>query len=447
VSGFHDRLREAGLEASASVEKAQLLRKLTSSLSELHGADTGSTCAFFVPGRLEFLGKHTDYAGGRSLVCAIDRGICIVSAPRRDALVRIVDAALGSTLAFDVAPGIEPPAGHWSNYPMTVARRLARDFPEARTGADIVFASDLPSASGMSSGSALVVSVFLALAHANSLQQTIRYRQAIATDEELAGYLSAVENGGLFGAFEAHHGVGTMGGSEDHVAILCSRAERLRQYSYCPVRFEREVRLPEPYTFAFAFSGITADKAGSALEAYNRASSTARRLLDLWHNATGRSDPSLAAALSSDTGAIEQLRTIVCAASDQQYSTRQLIDRLEHFAAESNEIVPAAAAALARGDFELLGAIVDRSQSRAEVLLGNQTPETLHLARAARSLGAAAASAFGAGFGGSVWALIESDRADAFMEEWADDYRRRFPDRSEASRFFASRPGPGVVQL
>ena len=32
---------------------------------------------WFVPGRLEVLGKHTDYAGGRSLLAAVDRGVTI----------------------------------------------------------------------------------------------------------------------------------------------------------------------------------------------------------------------------------------------------------------------------------------------------------------------------------------------------------------------------------
>ena len=31
--------------------------------------------SWFVPGRIEVLGKHTDYAGGRSLLAAVDRGI------------------------------------------------------------------------------------------------------------------------------------------------------------------------------------------------------------------------------------------------------------------------------------------------------------------------------------------------------------------------------------
>ena len=57
------------------------------------------------------------------------------------------------------------------------------------------------------------------------------------------------------------------------------------------------------------------------------------------------------------------------------------------------------------------GDLVDRSQQLAERRLGNQVPETIELARSARELGARAASAFGAGFGGSVWALVS--RADA----------------------------------
>ena len=34
--------------------------------------------AGFVPGRIELLGKHTDYAGGHSLVCASQRGFAFI---------------------------------------------------------------------------------------------------------------------------------------------------------------------------------------------------------------------------------------------------------------------------------------------------------------------------------------------------------------------------------
>ena len=38
--------------------------------------------------RVEFLGKHTDYAGGRSLLCAVERGISILVTGRADRRLR-----------------------------------------------------------------------------------------------------------------------------------------------------------------------------------------------------------------------------------------------------------------------------------------------------------------------------------------------------------------------
>ena len=131
---------------------------------------TRASLAFFVPGRIEVLGKHTDYAGGRSLLAAIERGIRIEVEPRADAIVRVTDTRSGEEATFALDPAIEPAAGHWSNYPMTVARRLARNFPAARHGADLAFASDLPPAAGMSSSSALIVATYLALAAVNQVE-------------------------------------------------------------------------------------------------------------------------------------------------------------------------------------------------------------------------------------------------------------------------------------
>ena len=59
---------------------------------------------WFVPGRIEVLGKHTDYAGGRSLICAAERGMCVVAAPRSDAFIRIADAIRGEALEVPLSP-------------------------------------------------------------------------------------------------------------------------------------------------------------------------------------------------------------------------------------------------------------------------------------------------------------------------------------------------------
>ena len=69
----------------------------------------------------------------------------------------------------------------------------------------------------------------------------------------------------------------------------------------------------------------------------------------------------------------------------------------------------------------------------AEALLGNQVPETVALAASARELGAAASSAFGAGFGGSVWALVPRGDAEGFATAWLERYTRDFPARAAAA--------------
>jgi galactokinase len=43
-------------------------------------------------GRIEIFGKHTDYAGGRSLLAAVPRGFAVVAGPRTDGIVAAVDA-------------------------------------------------------------------------------------------------------------------------------------------------------------------------------------------------------------------------------------------------------------------------------------------------------------------------------------------------------------------
>lgn len=73
--------------------------------------------------------------------------------------------------------------------------------------------------------------------------------------------------------------------------------------------------------------------------------------------------------------------------------------------------------------------------------------ETIALARTAREHGAIAASAFGAGFGGSVWALVTEREAPAFTERWASAYRTQFPGAAPGAVFLTTRPGAAAHGL
>jgi galactokinase len=164
-------------------------------------------------------------------------------------------------------------------------------------------------------------------------------------------------------------------------------------------------------------------------------------LLALWQRETGREDHSLAAALRSSAEAPARFAVLL---ADRPASLRL---RFEQFAAESETIIPAASAALQAGELARFGDLVDRSQAGAELGLNNQTPETVLLQRSARQLGASAASAFGAGFGGSVWAMVSRGDAEAFLREWSAGYDAAFPEHRELRRFFLTQPGPPVVEL
>ena len=65
----------------------------------------------------------------------------------------------------------------------------------------------------------------------------------------------------------------------------------------------------------------------------------------------------------------------------------------------------------------LCGAAAD-SQQDAERLIDNQIPATSDLVATALDRGAFAASSFGAGFGGSVWALVDRASARTFANDW-----------------------------
>lgn len=308
----------------------------------------------------------------------------------------------------------------------------------------MLFASDLPRASGMSSSSALVVASFLALAAVNDLAQTDLYSRNIHSKEDLATYLGCVENGSTFRELIGDRGVGTFGGSEDHTAILCCEPNTISQFSFCPTRFERSLDLPKELTLVIGVSGVTADKTGSALAKYNRLSLAVRSILEIWNRETARNDSSLAAALASSATADNDLRKILSSAP--AVPEFPLLDRLQQFASESCSIIPQAADALAARDWRLFGDLVDQSELNAEQRLKNQTVETVFLARTARQQGAIAASAFGAGFGGSVWALINEEHAEEFLNRWSAVYRGRFPQQTAAT-FFPTRPGPSAMRL
>ncbi len=187
-----------------------------------------------------------------------------------------------------------------------------------------------------------------------------------------------------------------------------------------------------------------AEKAGAAQAAYNRASLGVQALLALWNAHAAAPARSLAEALRAEAGAADRLRTLVRDEPVDGWPADGLERRLAHFVAE-DAYVDEARAAFDRGDRATLGELSASSHRNADALLGNQIVETNALVEIARREGAFAASAFGAGFGGSVWALTPRDEAASFGARWLAAYVERFPGRELATSFVAV-PGPPMIE-
>ena len=402
--------------------------------------------AWVVPGRIEVVGKHADYAGGRSLVAAAPRGFAVIAAPRSDQRVRVLDARyatefeLAATDRDRVYPG-------WTNYVAVVVRRLARNFAGADLGTDIAIASDLPRAAGASSSSALVVGVAHALMARASLAETAAWTAAIRDPLDLAAYLSTIENGRSFRTLAGTDGVGTNGGSQDHTAILAARAEAVTAFDYGQHCRLADALMPTHWRFVIMTSGVHAGKASDAKDRFNHTARVVSAMVAAWNARCAARCGTLAEILSSAPDAEDRLRHVLEHTSQSDVAAADLLRRLSHFLAE-NARVTDAVRAFGAADARAMCEIASASQAGADEGLANQVPETRALASAARAAGAFAASSFGAGFGGSVWALVEGDDGEAarVASTWSARYRASCPEILGVD-WFVARPAPPLIAV
>jgi galactokinase len=108
------------------------------------------------PGRIEFIGNHTDYNGGPVLGAAIDRSTWVGLARRGDGRRRF---------ASEIRPGIvELPADaldrlagaqSWVNYPLGVIFAMRACGKQVPSGFDYYAVSDIPAGAGLSSSAAI----------------------------------------------------------------------------------------------------------------------------------------------------------------------------------------------------------------------------------------------------------------------------------------------------
>jgi galactokinase len=115
------------------------------------------------PGRIEFIGNHTDYNGGTVLGAAIDRGVWVALARREGAEWRFASDQRGDVVAVP-AGKLDRLAGaqSWVNYPLGILAALPAFGLRVPEGFDYLAMSDLPTGAGLSSSAAIELASGLA---------------------------------------------------------------------------------------------------------------------------------------------------------------------------------------------------------------------------------------------------------------------------------------------
>ncbi len=355
------------------------------------------------PGRIEFIGNHTDYNGGPVLGAAIDRGIWVALA-RRDDGVRVFASDQRPAvvkLPATTAPARQTGDASWVNYPLGVLAALPVFGLPVPGGFDYLAASDLPPGAGLSSSAAIELASALAFVAATgtTVERGVLVQAARHAENHFVGVPCGILDQGVSGF-----------GRRDHLVYIDCRGPR----------FET-VPLP----------------AGVQFRIFN--THTKHALVDGLYAARHRECLAAAAALGV-AQLVDATAAQVTAAALPPVEAR----RARHVVDEIAR-VGATVAALRAGDLAAVGRLLTASHESSRTLFENSTAELDFLVAAlTASPHVYGARLTGGGFGGAVMALTTAEFGAADAEAVAAAYAARFGTRPD---ILETRTGDGAERI
>jgi galactokinase len=338
------------------------------------------------PGRIEFIGNHTDYNGGPVLGAAIDRSVWVGLTHRPDGVRRFASEA-GHELVELPAGSFERQVGgrSWVNYILGVLSAMKGSGHRVPAGFDLFTVANVPVGAGLSSSAAIELSSCLALLKA--VGETV-------TTEELVTLGRRAENdfvGVPCGILDQ----GTSGfGRRDHLVYIdCRRPS----FSTEPLTRGSNLWVFNTHSRHALIDGLYAERHGECMEG--------ARLLGV---------PLLVDASSAMLAAAETKmpRAVYKRA-------RHVIDEIER--------VGQTVQALRAGDLKAVGKLLSASQRSSRIWFENSTREIDFVVGAVESeRGVYGARLTGGGFGGAVMALTSDEFGDEGAKRVAATYLDTF---------------------
>ncbi|MGN6577497.1 MAG: galactokinase [Nocardioides sp.] len=377
---------------------------LSDRFTALHGRPADGV--YVAPGRVNLIGEHVDYNGGRCLPFALPHATYVAAASRDDDRVTVrslqVDEPWSGTLGA-VGPGA---VSGWVSYVAGVLWALREDGVDV-PGLDLVLDSRVPVGAGLSSSAALECSVALAACAAAGVEVDDDVRRRIVAacvraENEVAG----ASTGGM------DQSVAVLA-NEGHALLLDFAGAEPRQVPWDP------------------------DAAGLELLVVD---TRVHHALNDGGYASRREDCEAAAgALGvSHLAEVTDLEAALARLDDDRLGRRT-----RHVVTEVAR-VDAAVDALEREDYRALGELFTASHQSLRDDFEVSCEELDTVVEVGLAEGALGARMTGGGFGGSAIVLLPLDRAAAVEEAVAAAFDERGWD---APGMLRGSPGPGAHRV
>ena len=335
---------------------------------------------------MNLIGEHVDYYNLPVLPMAIQRSIRVEFEASGSSLVHAESPDYGARELDLKGSFTASSAGDWANYLKAAVRAVQTKWTVTK-GFRASVASDLPSAAGLSSSSALLTAFTLGLLRANGIYATLN---------ELMEVLP-----------EGEHFVGTRGGGMDHAAVLAARAGHALLVHFSPFEVE-QVPLPEGWRFLAAHSLTRAEKSGAAKARYNACREAGQRAL---------------ATIGISSFQAAKMADAALLTGDER-------NTFLHVRGESLR-VSEAVAAMHAGDPITFGRLLNESHASLRDLLKVSCPALDRIVEISADAGADGARLTGAGFGGCAIILCHDESQSRIMSALERDF---YASHSEYNR-------------
>jgi len=117
----------------------------------------------FAPGRVNFIGEHTDYNGGLVMPAALDLGVMVAASPLSESLLRVRSIDFDKLAEYDINNLKRDDKESWANCPKGMTAVLLEKFGFIG-GIALTITGNIPLGSGLSSSAACEIAVGKAIA-------------------------------------------------------------------------------------------------------------------------------------------------------------------------------------------------------------------------------------------------------------------------------------------